>query len=552
MLAVLCAQIAFAQPDINISLITTAASTVDITGARDGSNRLFLVNKGGTIRVFDLSANTLLAGNFLNISTSVLNSGEQGLLGLAFHPNYATNGYFYVNYVSDDNGNTIISRFTNPSPASNATVSNATELVLLSIPQPFSNHKGGDLNFGPDGYLYIGMGDGGSGGDPGNRAQNPMELLGKMLRIDVNSTSPGRNYAIPPTNPFFGSTSTKEEIWALGVRNPWRFSFDRSTGDLWIADVGQNLWEEVNFQAAGSAGGQNYGWRCWEGTHPYTPAACAVSQTPPIFEYGRESATGGVSITGGFVYRGTAIPALQGWYVVADYGSDNFWLIQPNGTFDLQTDVPISSPVTFGEDDAGELYVGAQSGAIYKFTAALPIELLKFSGQYRDSRNQLNWTTATEKNGDYFQVEKQVNGSEFQAIGQVKAVGESLQQQRYSFDDPQAVAGANVYRLRMVDRDNRFTYSSVVTIMVKESTKWQLSPNPATGKVTLAINGQDEPRDINFKVYDVHGKLVLNHRQSAPVMPYQQDFQLTQLAAGVYFCHLEVDGKTEIQRLVIE
>ncbi len=552
-LAILCSQTSFSQPHIVLTQVTSAASTVDITGAKDGSNRLFLVNKGGTIRIFDLATNTLLPGNFLNISSSVLNNGEQGLLGLVFHPNFATNGYFYVNYIHAGSGNTTISRFTATSPASNAAVDISTEVVLLSIPQPFTNHNGGDLNFGPDGYLYIGMGDGGSGGDPGNRAQNPQELLGKILRIDVNGTSAGLNYAIPASNPFAGSTSARQEIWALGVRNPWRFSFDRSTGDLWIADVGQDAWEEVDFQAAGSAGGQNYGWHCSEGTHPYTPAGCTVSYISPIFEYDHNDATGGHSITGGFVYRGTAAPALQGWYVAADYVSNNFWLIHSNGTYNLQTDIPITNPVTFGEDDNGELYIGSQAGLIYKVTsAALPIELLSFNGRYKDGINQLTWATATEKNGTYFQIEKKAEHGDFQAIGRVSAIGESLQQQRYSFNDPQAQAGDNVYRLRIFDHDGRFQYSPVVTITVKETANWQLSPNPASGEVTLSINGQEEPQAVNFKVFNANGTLVLDHQEIAPVLPFHQNFQLTNLPAGVYSCRLEIDGKTEIRRLVIQ
>ena len=202
--ALLFHQVALAQPDIVVTQITTVNAPVDITGAGDGSNRLFIVDKSGKIRIFDQTSNTLLGGNFLDISTQVINSGEQGLLGLTFHPNYENNGYFYVNYIHTGTGNTTVSRFTNPTPSSNGPVSSSTELVLLNIPQPFTNHNGGDLSFGPDGYLYIGLGDGGSANDPGNRAQNPQQLLGKMLRIDVDNTSGGNNYAIPPNNPFVG------------------------------------------------------------------------------------------------------------------------------------------------------------------------------------------------------------------------------------------------------------------------------------------------------------------------------------------------------------
>lgn len=551
-------QVVFAQPDIVITQIATVTTPVDITGAGDGSNRLFIVDKSGKIRIFDQSSSTLLSGNFLDISGQVLNSGEQGFLGLTFHSNYESNGFFYVNYVHTGSGNTTISRFTNPTPSDNGPVSTSSELVLLSIAQPFANHKGGDLNFGPDGYLYIGMGDGGSSGDPGNRAQNPQQLLGKMLRIDVDNTSGGNNYAIPPDNPFIGvqtPTDYLDEIWALGMRNPWRVSFDRETGDLWIADVGQGAWEEVDFQAAGSAGGQNYGWRCYEGAHIYNPSGCGQmsNYTFPIFEYPHVAATGGNSITGGFVYRGSLAPALQGWYVAADYTSDNFWLVHSDGTFDLQTDVPITDVVTFGEDDAGELYVSSYGGQIYQMTSnPLPIELMTFSGSYEHGSTHLLWSTATEKNAKYFQVERKTEGVDFQAIGRVDAAGNTLQQQHYFFVDPLALPGENVYRLRMVDHDGRFQFSPAITITVKETGNWQLSPNPATGKMTLAVNGETEPLLLRFEIYNTQGRQVLTHEQVAPALPYQQDFQIAQLPVGIYLCRLEIDGNTEVRRLMVD
>lgn len=554
-LSITCGQTAFSQPAIVVTQITSVPEPVDITGAGDASNRLFIVDKDGKIRIYNLTINTLLTDNFLDINTQVLNSGERGLLGLTFHPNYEVNGYFYVNYVHTG-GNTRISRFTNSTPASNGPVVVSTELILLDIPQPFDNHKGGDLTFGPDGYLYIALGDGGSGGDPGNRAQNPAELLGKMLRIDVDNTSSGLNYAIPPTNPFYNSTTARKEIWALGLRNPWRFSFDRLTGDMWIADVGQNAWEEVDFQPAGSPGGANYGWRCYEGNHAYNTAGCGPmsSYAGPVFEYDHSFTNGGLSITGGFVYRGTDAPALQGWYVVADFISDNFWLVKSDGTFQLQPSVPvITNVVTFGEDDNGELYVSNYDGPIYKITSnPLPIELLTFTGSYRDGRTRLVWNTATEKNGDYFQIERQTAGGDFLAIGRVEAVGESLQQQHYTFDDLQPVPGENVYRLRMVDRDSRFEHSPSIIVTRQETAGWQLAPNPATGQVTLSINGQDEPPMFRFEVYNAQGRLVLAHEQVAPALPYRRDFQIASLPRGIYFCRLEVDGKADVRRLVVE
>ncbi|MEO6758875.1 MAG: PQQ-dependent sugar dehydrogenase, partial [Saprospiraceae bacterium] len=542
----------FSQPDLVVNQITTVTTPVDMTGAGDGSNRLFIVDKSGKIRIFDQTTNMLLPGIFLDISSLVLNNGERGLLGLAFHPNYANNGYFYVNYVhTGGTGTTTVSRFRNPTPASNGPVSIGTEQVLLSVPQPYSNHNGGDLNFGPDGFLYVGMGDGGDAGDPGNRAQNPQELLGKMLRIDVNGTSPGKNYAIPADNPFVGVQTPVDyldEIWAVGMRNPWRFSFDRQTGDLWIADVGQGLWEEVDFQAAASAGGENYGWRCYEGDHTYVPTGCGPmsNYVSPIFEYTHNPSTGGNSITGGFVYRGSLAPALQGWYICADYTSDNFWLIHPDGSYYLQTNVPVIDIVSFGEDDAGELYVSSYGGQIYRVTSSpLPITLSSFSGRYENGSSHLIWSTATEKNGAYFQVERKTEGGDFQNIGRVTAVGESTTPQHYFFDDPLARPGENIYRLRMVDRDGSFKFSSAITILVLETGHWQLSPNPATGQVTLSVYGETEPARLRLEIYNTQGRQVLAHEQIAPTLPYHQKLQIGQLPVGVYFCRLEIDGKTE-------
>ncbi len=365
-----------AQPYLGMSLLTTVSTPVDIANAGDGSNRLFLVEKAGRIRIYDQNTSTLLPGNFLDISGQVSDDGERGLLGLAFHPNYSSNGYFFVNYTNNA-GDTRVSRFT---VSSNPNVADAgSELTILPVAQPFSNHNGGDLEFGPDGYLYIPLGDGGDGGDPGNRAQNPQELLGKLLRIDINSTSGGNNYAIPPDNPFVGVQTPidyRDEIWALGLRNPWRFSFDRQTGDIWIADVGQGAWEEVNFQPANSNGGENYGWRCYEGNHTYNTSGCGPMSNYdfPIFEYPHNPTTGGNSISGGYVYRGNDYPILQGWYIVADYSSDNFWLIRPDGVggwdSHIITDVPtVNDVVTFGEDEAGEMYVADLGGQVYSITA---------------------------------------------------------------------------------------------------------------------------------------------------------------------------------------
>jgi len=557
-----CGRTISAQPDLNLTQIASVSNAVDITGAGDGSGRLFIVNQSGLIRIFDQNANMLLATPFLDITGPVLFGGERGLLGLTFHPNYEINGYFYVNYIDEATGDTHISRFTATSPASNDAVDPATELVILTIDQPsgasFTNHKAGDLNFGPDGFLYIAVGDGGSGGDPDNRAQDPQDLLGKMLRIDVDNPTGGKNYGIPASNPFVGTQSPTDyldEIWALGVRNPWRFSFDRVTGDMYIADVGQGSWEEVDFQAAGAAGGVNYGWRCYEGNHTFNTAGCLPmgNYTFPVFEYDH-GANGGQSITGGFVYRGTAVPSLVGWYVMSDYVSGNFWLLRKNGAAwesDFQPDVPASNITTFGEDDAGELYAGRLSGPIYRVTASpLPVELLSFTGTSKQGRVHLYWSTATEQNTSHFEIERSTENTDFEQIGQVTATGESATEQRYTYEDLRAVPGENVYRLKMVDRDGSFKYSPIVSVEVREPVDWTLSPNPASGKVSLLLD-KGALSALRLSMTNVQGNEVLAFEESAPAFPYSKEFSVADLPAGVYFCRLDMDGKSEFRRLVI-
>jgi glucose/arabinose dehydrogenase len=351
----------------------------DIVSAGDG--RLFVIEKSGHIKVV-MADGSVLGPDFLDLSALVSGGSEQGLLGLAFHPQYASNGLFYV-YYTDLAGNIAIVRY---SAAGDPTTSNTADptsaFSILGIAHPFANHNGGDLIFGPDGYLYLGTGDGGASCDPADRAQNPAELLGKMLRIDVDSGAP---YAIPPTNPFAGSLTARPEIWALGLRNPFRFSFDRANGNLFIADVGQNAIEEIDVQPASSTGGENYGWDCYEGdslasasSGCTTMATCVPASqfVFPVYQY--DHSGGRCAVTGGYVYRGSQSPGIVGHYFFADYCSSNFYgLTTPdNGvTWNVESfGVPVSglNPTTFGEGADGEVYVGGQSSdTIYHITAAV-------------------------------------------------------------------------------------------------------------------------------------------------------------------------------------
>lgn len=342
------------------SFATGFDSPVEITNA--GDSRLFVVQKGGLIRILNTNG-TVNTTPFLNLSTLISSDGERGLLGLAFHPNYAANGYFFVNY-TNTSGNTVIARYSVNS--GNPDIANTAGIILMTISQPYSNHNGGSIKFGADGYLYIGMGDGGSGGDPGNRAQNINENLGKMLRIDVNSTvSPF--YTSPATNPYFG-VAGNDEIWAIGLRNPWKFSFNRLNGDLWIADVGQGAIEEINKIVNPLPNtGINFGWRCYEGNSTYNTSGCAPAGTMtfPFAQYARSG--GACSVTGGYFYTGTTYPNFQNKYFFTDYCDDKIRMVNSAGVITTTASFSGNNFVTFGEDMNGELYIaGISSGTIYK------------------------------------------------------------------------------------------------------------------------------------------------------------------------------------------
>jgi glucose/arabinose dehydrogenase len=338
-----------------------------VTHAGDGSNRLFIVERGGSIKIIKNGA--ILPAPFLDLASRItVSDGEQGLLGLAFSRNYATNGEFYVNYSLAADGSTVVARFRVSGDADVAD-SDSEEIILVE-PQPFVNHNGGHLAFGPDGYLYIGLGDGGSGGDPGNRAQNLSERLGKMLRIDVAC---GVTPCPPPaTNPFVSTPNTRREIWALGFRNPWRFSFDRLTGDLYIGDVGQGGQEEIDFQPASSSGAENYGWRILEGNACFEPSNNCTPPTnysAPIATYTRDASCS--SVTGGYIYRGPADAVLDGGYIYADFCDGRVWRLKRNGATwqnDLLADTNFSIS-SFGEDEVGNLYLVDYGGTIYRVTA---------------------------------------------------------------------------------------------------------------------------------------------------------------------------------------
>jgi glucose/arabinose dehydrogenase len=351
-----------------------------VANAGDGSGRIFIVQETGQILIFINGA--VLPTPFLDISDLVGQTAEHGLLGLAFHPDYVSNGFFYVDYTSVDDGATVVARYQVSAADPNVADPDSAQIVLTQT-QPIGDHNGGTLAFGPDGYLYISIGDGGCCGDPFENGQNLETWLGKILRVDINGDDfpgdPDRNYAVPPDNPFVNDPDALDEIWAYGLRNPWRCSFDRTTGDFFIADVGQDTWEEVNFQPVSSTGGENYGWNVLEGMHCFDdnpPGSCDDflngGSTLPILEYNHDL---GCSVTGGYRYRGQSYPDLQGIYFYADFCTGRIWgaTQQVNGTWEshelLDTGFNIT---TFGEDEAGELYVveyNNDQSVLYRITS---------------------------------------------------------------------------------------------------------------------------------------------------------------------------------------
>lgn len=346
------------------TVVSGLASPVYVTSP-PGDDRLFVVEQAGVIRIVENGQ--LRATPFLDITSLVRCCGEQGLLSLAFHPQYASKGEFYVYYTEASEGDTRVVRYRVSSNDPNAADAGSAELVLAAD-QPASNHNGGLLKFGPDGYLYVGLGDGGGGGDTYGNGQNLGTLLGAILRIDVDVDT---TYAVPADNPFVGQAGARGEIWAYGLRNPWRFSFDRATGDLYIGDVGQNAWEEIDVEPAGSGGGRNYGWNIMEGAHCYYPPDCdPTGLVLPVHEYANSPSN--CSVIGGYVYRGSRIPALRGHYLYSDFCSgfvrsfrhSNGQATDPR---DWSSQLPTGGNVSsFGEEASGELYITTLHGQVYR------------------------------------------------------------------------------------------------------------------------------------------------------------------------------------------
>ena len=542
----LSAEAQIAPPQLSLEPVATGfSSPVDIAHA--GDERLFIVERGGRIRITDTAGNTLPVP-FLDIDDRVRSTGqEQGLLGLAFSPDYATDGRLYVHYTGNDGG-TRISRFL-VDPADPDRADPATEEVLLTVAQPFTNHNAGDLAFGPDGYLYVTMGDGGSFGDPGNRSQNPGALLGKLLRLDVSGAS---GYAVPPDNPFAGSADTLPEIWHLGLRNPWRISFDRVTGDLWIADVGQNAWEEVNRQPAASPGGENWGWRCYEGEAPYNTAGCAPfsAYDPPLFTYDHFS--GGLSVTGGFVYRGDRQFTLAGMdpvgdfaqYLLADYVTGRWWSLQrdacsgeyvPHALGIVGFDIS-----TFGEDASGELFVanlatGTISRVVDECARRHP-RALDFIHDLDPEFAQLEGMPA----GDYVWLDPLSPCDTFYVSDEGGLPGSLIS---YNTDYTVDVRYPDGCALR---------YTGFLGTTGLEptdpATAWTLAPQPASGRWTWSA--PDGSAGGTLRVLDAAGRAVAERRLRPQGGPVTEAFDASAWPAGLYSVRW-TDGRRAAARTLL-
>ncbi len=545
---ILNAQLKFTNKKAGLGVVT------DITHAGDSSGRIFVANQAGRVTILDSAFNTL--GTLLNLDTMVAASGEKGLLGLAFHPNFKTNGHFFVNYNPNGTRHTRIVRFTAANPASNATVSNSTlkEILLITTAQ-FDNHKAGDLCFSPiDGYLYVTTGDGGSVGDPAGNGQNINTFLGKILRLNIN-TPDNDPYDVPVDNPFAATVGFKPEIWDFGVRNPWRISFDKSNGNLWIADVGQDKREEVNFEAAG-AGGNNYGWNCREGLIGFSGCQTGVF-VDPIYDYshcGNPCNTPGFgnSITGGFVYRGTkpGNASMRGYYIFADFDSRHAWALKYvagapglQATIDVKTisKMTPAGVTTFGELENGEILAGLVNGILGSIepTTALPVSLVHFNGQWNGPSIELKWNTASEFHTHEYQIEKSADGNLFSAIGTVAAKGAAA---TYRFTDIKPFKTKNYYRLKTMDLDGQFDYSSMIVLQSGATiplayyraalTEIQLPPNQETA---------------NYKVelFTAQGTLVKKGSS-------QNDrFSVADLPKGIYVLRMQSNQIPWVQKMLI-
>ncbi|MEJ7586126.1 MAG: PQQ-dependent sugar dehydrogenase [Ferruginibacter sp.] len=534
---------AYAQPVLSLTPVieTGLSSPVQFVNAGDGSNRVFIVQQGGTIRAYDASFNFLSV--FLTVSDVNFN-GERGLLSMAFHPAYETNGLFYVYYVNGA-GSLEVARYqvSNDPNMANA----ASKVILITIPHPtYANHNGGELHFGNDGFLYLTTGDGGGGGDVANNAQNTAVLLGKMLRFNVNTSAVAPYYTIPAGNPY------GNEIFDLGLRNPYRWSFDRLTNDIWIGDVGQDSFEEINFRTAGTTGGTNYGWRCYEGDAPFNTAGCGAIGNYLFPAYAYTSQNPAAAITGGIVYRGTNYPSIQGYNISADFYSGVFYLTVSNGAGGFTTTTQTLTPsgvVDFGETENGEAYVvSLTASAVYHLASGtVPVTFVGLTGALTSGGVNLNWQTSMEENMKQFDIEYSINGTSFTKVGAVNARNTSLGS-AYTFLHAVNNGGAVFYRLKIIDLDGSFSYSSIVRVALKVNGQNFIVPSVISNgimNVNLAGKGYN-----SLELVNMNGTVLLQKNISGQFG--QIKISLGSLATGVYTVRVSGDASTVVEKIFIQ
>ena len=457
------------------------SSPVDIVGSPFGNNDLYIVQRGtanGTAEIRVVKQGEVLPTPFL-IVTGISCCGERGLLSMVFHPNVLNNGIFFVYYTGAQTGALTIARYKLKDPLNIYEADPNSREVIISIPHSsYSNHNGGKLLFGTDGYLYVGTGDGGGSNDPLANGQNPQSLLGKMLRIHpslIPNATP--KYSIPPDNPYANTNDgVLDEIYSMGLRNPWRWSFDRQTGNAWIADVGQNIWEELNFVTPGVLKGANFGWRCFEGTATNNAAGIqpcnlygAQQHTPPVYVYPHNSTTGGFSVTGGYVYRGSSYPALKGFYIMADYITPAIWLVKSDGSFQAQRQAEfIPSNISgFGETADGELWaISLTAGRVYSVKAeeALSANHLLLRGRIQHQKHYLYWTDYSASGNEKYTLEvRDGNEGLFRAVESIPARGPGKQD--YEASRPVPAGGVeSYYRLKIETSQPSPWYSQVLQL----------------------------------------------------------------------------------------
>ena len=550
------ASLSRAQPNIYLKseISTNLVNPMLIAHAGDGSKRIFVAERAGVIKVFSQTYQYI--GVYLDITSRVSTVQEGGLLSIAFHPDFETNGSLFVHF-SDKGGtqgNIVISRYDSPDPSLNVMNDN-TPVDVIKIPHPKTNHYGGEMHFGSDGNLYISTGDGGGGDDSEfNNAQNTTSLLGKMLRITVATSGTG-TYTNPLTNPFPADPSNpsdppRNEVYAFGLRNPFRWSFDRLTGDMWIGDVGQITQEEIDFREAASIRESNFAWRCWEGSvrNPtyVSDAGCNYPNLAPKYSYGR---TLGRSVVGGVVYRGTKYPDMAGYYIGSDYYSGNFHVLAPGAsilsTMNLLT--PKIELSDFGESEDGDIFAVSLTGnEIFRFVDAnvpLPVRLVQFSGTNSAEGVKLNWLTSMEENFREFGIEYSGDAKNFARIGTVLPA-DKFSGSYYRFTHPGVFEG--YYRLKMIDQDNSFTYSRIINVsadLEQASFIWPSVINSGAMNVNLssAYNA--------LELLNSSGNMVFSTNISGKTGSF--NVPVNAVGAGLYIVRLVSNDRESIQQKVI-